>query len=116
MPIIEEKASGSHKCPFNNFSACIGEVCMAWARHGRSHEYTETDNLVETPDGLRPDDSAAPRAPEGAGWVKDGAEFSKGYHRSSKQCLPKARAQRWVRDLPVTAGYCSRTDVNGGAW
>ncbi len=54
MPIINQNEASEHICPWNDFKPCIGQDCMGWTRVGRSHEYTETDNLVETPDGLRP--------------------------------------------------------------
>jgi hypothetical protein len=108
MPIINKNDAENYKCPWNDFWPCIGEECMAWARVGRSHEYIETDNLTETPDGLRPDNGKAPPMPDGEGWEKDGPETAKGYHRSAHDKLPKARGQRWIRKVPLVNGFCGR--------
>lgn len=97
-----------HLCPFqfNDGSHCSGPKCMAWRWAGQTHERCETDNLIETPEGPRPE--GAPPVPDGDGWEMDGNSFTKGYHRSEKDKLPKATAQRWIRQLEQTKGFCGR--------
>lgn len=108
MPTIIEKDAGSYECPFNNFRPCAGAKCMAFAWDGPTHDRCETDNLVDTVEGQRP--IGAPPMPDGDGWIMDGPAFSKGYHRSEKDKLPKATCQRWVRKREQVGGYCSRTE------
>lgn len=115
MPSIFASDAPDHLCPYNDFAPCAGPRCMAWVWNGRTHDRCETDNLTETEDGPRP--VGAPRTPEGEGWQMDGPAFSKGYHRSDKDKLPKATGQRWIRDLPKQTGSCSRGGQDSyGAW
>jgi hypothetical protein len=109
MPSIIEERSADYACPFNEFKPCLGAKCMAFVWSGRPVDRCETDNLVETADGARP--IGAPKTPDGEGWITDGEPFSKGYHRSEKDKLPKATGQRWVRRRERLMGACSR--VNG---
>ena len=106
MPVIHEDTAADHACPWNNFAPCQGPRCMAWARHGRAVDYQETDNLIETEEGLRPS-GEAPESP-GEGWERDGPEMSKGYHRSAKDDPPKARAQKWIKPRKRVEGHCAR--------
>lgn len=104
--IIETENAHRHMCPYNEFKPCLGPRCMAWSHVGRPLEYTETDNLVDTPEGPRP--TGELKLPEGEGWQPDGERRVKGYHQSKKLGLPPAVAQRWVRTVPVTKGRCAR--------
>jgi hypothetical protein len=106
MPTIFANDAGDHACPYNNFNPCLGSKCMAWTWQGPRADRCETDNLVETEEGPRP--IGSPATPEGEGWEMDGPPFSKGYHRSDKDKLPKATGQRWSRPRPVVKGSCSR--------
>ena len=112
MPVIIEEQHNEYSCPFNQFKPCLGAACMAFSWSGRPTEQCTTDNLVETAEGLRP--SGLPKAPEGEGWVADGAPFSRGYHRSDKDKLPKATAQHWIRRRARLSGACGRIEVNRG--
>lgn len=114
MPEIFAEDAASYNCPFNDFKPCFGEACMAFVWSGRPHDNCETDNLVDTAEGIRP--LGDPQMPEGDGWVMDGPSFSKGYHRSEKDKLPKATGQRWVRPRPLTRGSCGRIQGNGYGW
>lgn len=105
MEIIGKDA-GNYLCPFDHFEACRGAKCMAFQWAGQTHERCETDNLIDTPEGQRPEGS--PATPSGDGWLMDGPSFTKGYHRSEKDKLPKATAQRWVRPVEQVNGYCGR--------
>lgn len=107
MPVVIESEAWRHQCPWNEFKSCQGAKCMAWGWAEPGFERAETDNLCETAEGQRPSGEAPPM-PEGEGWERDGAEFSKGYHQSAKLNLPKARAQAWVRRIPQQHGYCQR--------
>lgn len=109
MEVIETDA-GDHECPFNDFKPCRGARCMAWQWESRPYERCETDNLAETDEGPRP--VGVPNMPDGDGWVMDGAPFSKGYHRSEKDKLPKATGQRWVRPVARSSGMCGRVNTS----
>ena len=116
MPTIFELDAGDHLCPYNSFAPCFGAKCMAFGWIGPQADRCETDNLVDTPEGLRPNGS--PPAPDGEGWEMDGAPYSKGYHRSEKEKLPKATAQRWVKARPRAQGQCTRAggDTEWSRW
>ncbi len=104
MSEIFESEASEHSCPHNGFSPCRGAKCMGWAWTGRPFDRTETDNITDTPEGPRP--QGVPPMPEGDGWEMEGDAFGKGYHRSAKENLPKATAQRWVRPVKVVKGIC----------
>lgn len=111
MPEIFEKHSFQHACPYNGFAECLGSKCMAFRWAGPTHDRCETDNLVQSEDGPRPIGSAP--MPDGDGWEMDGPSFAKGYHRSEKDKLPKATAQRWIRERPLLRGSCGRVGADG---
>lgn len=111
MPTIFAKDAEDHACPYNEFRACLGPRCMAWVWEGPRADRCETDNLVETEEGLRP--IGAPKTPEGDGWEMDGGTFSRGYRRSAKDKLPPATAQRRVRQRECTQGRCVRSGGDG---
>jgi hypothetical protein len=116
MPTIFEADATDHLCPYNDFKPCFGAACMGWSWLGPQADRCETDNLVETEDGPRP--VGTPPTPEGEGWVMDGEPRQKGYHQSAKLGLPKATAQRWVRERPRAQGQCARHpgDDRYGPW
>ena len=111
MPEIFASEAHAHSCPFNDFSPCLGPQCMAFRWHGPTHDRCETDNLIETDEGPRP--VGVPAIPEGDGWEMDGPSFSKGYHRSEKDKLPKATGQRWIRARDLQRGSCGRVGTDG---
>lgn len=113
MPSIDETKASEHCCPYNNFSSCFGARCMAWTWDGPSHDRCETDNLQETEEGPRP--LGVPAVPEGDGWEADGPSYKKGYHQSSKNKLPPATGQRWIRRRSVSHGHCSRM-IDNNCW
>jgi hypothetical protein len=110
MPIIEEKDVHQYRCPWDSFSPCIGSQCMAWSVYGPPYDRRRTNNIIQTPDGERPEGD--PKPPEGDGWEKDGVEYSVGYHQSAKRGLPKGREQMWMRPVLRTKGFCTRSGSN----
>jgi hypothetical protein len=48
----------------------------------------------------------------------DDGPHQKGYHQSAKLGLPKAMAQRWVKERPRAEGQCGRggADSEYGGW
>jgi hypothetical protein len=108
--MILETQAREHACPFDGFNACRGRLCMAWQWLGRGYEETETSNLVETPEGMRPDGD--PPRPPGEGWKRYSAPYQRGYENSHKLKLPKATHQRWRRKKEPTKGRCGR--IPGG--
>lgn len=106
MPTIFAKEAGDHAWPFAAFKPCLGPICMVWAWEGPAADRCETDNLVETEDGVRP--LGSPSTPAGEGWEMDGGPFPKGYHRSAKDRLPTGTGQRWVRRRQAVEGHCAR--------
>lgn len=112
MPTVSEQDARSHTCPFHEFQPCQGSRCMAWLWDGPAFERCETDNLLETAEGIRP--TGQPRSPEGLHWEADGAPFAKGYHRSQKDGLPSGSAQRWVRPRDRALGFCGRVGRGDG--
>lgn len=111
---VEHDEAMNKECPWNNFSPCKGDVCMAWNWMGRAFEECETDNLVETDDGKRPIGDV--QTPPGEDWQAYGQPFNKSYHQSQKLKLPPATAQRWRRKVARQTGFCSRAmfDRYGG--
>ncbi len=114
MPVIDHEDAAEHLCPLRNFQTCYGPQCMAWQWEGQPFERCETDNLSDTPDGQRPVGDI--KTPSGYGWEPDGEPFDKGYHQSAKLNLPKARAQRWIRPVPRSKGFCSQYGRDHGCW
>lgn len=113
MPTIDQQDAHDCICPFNDFKPCFGKACMAWVWVGASHERRSTNNLVDTPDGRRPDESKAPLPPPGDGWERDGDPCLIGYDHSAKLKLPKATEQRWTRQPPRPRGMCGRVQAAG---
>lgn len=113
--IVKAESAGERLCSFNNFNACFGPRCMSWVFVDPAFQRMETDNIVTTPEGQRADTFDPPK-PDGDGWEKDGAEFTKGYHRSNRDGLPQARAQKWVRDVTPSRGKCGRCHEERGHW
>lgn len=106
MPNIFAADADDHACPYRDFQPCLGVKCMAWRWNDPPFQRCETDNLQDTPDGPRP--VGDPPTPEGEGWLMEGPSHQKGYHRSEKDKLPKATAQRWLREMPKVRGGCAR--------
>lgn len=116
MPAIFAADAADHLCPYNEFRPCHGPKCMGWQWNGPTADHCETDNLIDTPEGPRPEGS--PKTPDGDGWQMDGPAIQKGYHQSAKLNLPKATAQRWVKERPRAEGQCARHpgDDRVGCW
>lgn len=111
MGEIFDAEAHEYACPYHDFKPCMGSRCMAFRWSGPTHDRCETDNLVQTEDGLRP--VGSPAAPEGEGWEMDGPSYSKGYHRSDKDKLPKATGQRWIKRRELVRGSCGRVASDG---
>ncbi|MFZ4808631.1 MAG: hypothetical protein ACOYLQ_15360 [Hyphomicrobiaceae bacterium] len=109
MPTIDAQSASNNFCPYNGFKPCYGMKCMAWVWVGPTQERAATTNLVNTPDGPRPDLERTPPMPAGDGWERHGEPRAVGYEKSSKLNLPKALEQAWVRKIKVTHGRCGRT-------
>ena len=113
--IVKAIHAQNHLCPFDDFDDCRGSACMAWVFVDPPFQRKETDNIVTTEDGQRAGTFDPPK-PDGDGWEKDGAEFTKGYHRSHKDGLPQARAQKWMRDVAPIRVKCGRVQGERDHW
>lgn len=107
MPVIDVNESDNHYCPFRDWNPCFGERCMAWSWAGPAYDHAETNNLQDTEEGPRPI-GTPPLPDDQGGWEMDGPPYNHGYHRSGKDKLPPAKAQRWRRPRANRFGFCSR--------
>lgn len=108
MPTLTEHDAKQCFCAFNSAQLCQASKCMAWVWTGPAVERRRTTNLIDTPEGKRPDETKAPPRPDGEGWEPIGDPRYTGYDNSAKLKLPKALEQEWERATKRTHGRCGR--------